>query len=395
MSEPTPLRLPAPSGGRVDVLIIAGEHSGDEQAATMVRALRQKEPGVVIAALGGPQLAVAGAQLLHDLTASSVVGLIEVLKNYSYFRALLEDTVRWIAEHRPRVVCLIDYPGFNLRLAAALRARGLSQKGGGPVRTVYYISPQIWAWKAGRRFAMAQNLDAMAVIFPFEPKCYADTTLPVEFVGHPFVAAGYVPPVAYDPAGPVLLLPGSRKQAVARIFPALLAGHANFAEREAVVLFPSGDILDVLRAANPPAYVKLLPVGERRRHESSPGFALVSAAPVAASAVLTSSGTMSMHCALAGIPGAIAYRANAVTYLIGRMLLKVEYLGIANLLLGESMYPEYIQDAATPGALAAELRACVHDLVRQTATAEQAARLKAMLTVPASGTAADWLARQL
>ena len=223
---PLPFRLPPPVGGRVDVLIVAGEHSGDEHGARMIRALRAKQPGLAVAALGGPALAGAGAQVLHDLTSSSVVGLVEVLKNYSFFRALFEETLRWIAEHRPGAVCFVDYPGLNLRLAAALRERGLSVKGGGKIKTLFYISPQIWAWKAGRRFAMARDLDAMAVIFPFEVKCYADTALPVEFVGHPFVAPGHAAPVSYDPAGPVLLLPGSRKQAVGRIFPALLAGVA-------------------------------------------------------------------------------------------------------------------------------------------------------------------------
>ena len=384
MSGPAlPVRLPAPSGGRVDVLIVAGEHSGDEHAARLVRELRAKHPGLTVAALGGPELAGAGAQLLHDLTSSSVVGLVEVLRNYPFFRALFEETLRWIGEHGPRAVCFVDYPGLNLRLAAALRERGLSVKGGGKIRTFYYISPQIWAWKAGRRFAMARDLDAMAVIFPFEVGCYADTALPVEFVGHPFVAAAHAAPVRHDPAGPVLLLPGSRTQAVRRIFPALLAGFAEFARGRpgagAVVLYPSDDILAVLRAAKPPGNVVLRRLGP----------------PVAAAAVLTSSGTMSMHCALAGIPGAIAYRANVLTYVLGRMLVKIEYLGIANLLLNEPMYPEFIQGAATPGALAGELRACVGDPARRERTAEQAARLRALLSVPATGTAADWLARGL
>src|SRR5450432_2679628 len=126
MSSAASLPLPPPATGRVDLLIVAGEHSGDEHAARLVRELRAKQPGLVIAALGGPQLAAAGAQLLHDLMASSVVGLVEVLKNYSFFRALFEETLRWIGEHRPRAVCFVDYPGFNLRLAAALRERGLS-----------------------------------------------------------------------------------------------------------------------------------------------------------------------------------------------------------------------------------------------------------------------------
>ncbi len=162
----------------MDVLVVTGEHSGDEHGARMVRELRAKQPGVTVAALGGPALAAAGAQLLYDLTESSVVGFVEVLKNLPKFRALFAETLRWITEHQPRAVCFIDYPGFNLRLAAALRERGLSVKGGGKIKTLYYISPQIWAWKAKRRFSMARELDALAVIFPFEVGCYADTTLP-------------------------------------------------------------------------------------------------------------------------------------------------------------------------------------------------------------------------
>src|SRR5436853_4512296 len=111
MTAQFPSSLPPPALGSVDVLIVAGEHSGDEHAATMVRELRVKNPAVAVAALGGPQLAAAGAQLLYDLTASSVVGLVEVLKNYSFFRALFAETLRWIAEPRPRVVCFVDYPG--------------------------------------------------------------------------------------------------------------------------------------------------------------------------------------------------------------------------------------------------------------------------------------------
>lgn len=400
-SESRPYRMNAsrisefpPPAGPVDLLVIAGEHSGDEHGARLVCELRAKQPGIQVAALGGPKLTAAGAQPLFDLTASSVVGLVEVLKHYSFFRALFTETLRWIEEHRPRAVCFIDYPGFNLRIAAALRARGLSVKGGGAIKTLYYISPQIWAWKARRRFAMARDLDAMAVIFPFERECYADTALPVEFVGHPFLAADYAAPVQFDPAGPVLLLPGSRRQAVSRIFPVLLDGFRAFGEREAIVLYPSEDILHVLRAANPPPRVKLLPVTEHSAGKATMPSGSI-AGPIGASAVLTSSGTMSMHCALAGIPGAIAYRANALTYVLGRMLVRVPYLGIANLLLSEPMYPEYIQNTATADALAGELRSCLHDDLRRKRTAEQAARLRRLLSAPANGSAAEWVARQL
>lgn len=380
MSVALPFRLPPPTAGRVDLLVIAGEHSGDQHAATMVRDLKRKNPEFTVVALGGPELAKVGAQVLHDMTASSVVGFVEVLKNYPFFKKLFEEVLRWIAEHRPKAVCFVDYPGLNLRLAKAMRERGLSVKGGGAIRTLYYISPQIWAWKAGRRFKMARDLDALAVIFPFEVDCYQDTTLPVEFVGHPFLDEAHEAPVRYDPSGPVLLLPGSRKQAVARIFPVLLAGFTSHAKRDAVVLYPSELIKNVLLESSLPANVKLLPTGGGQ---------------VAASAVLMSSGTMSMHCALAAIPGAVAYRANPITYLLGRLLVKVPYLGIANLLLKEAMYPEYIQGAATAKALAAELDVCLGQIDRLIATQTKADKLRALLSRPAGGTVADWVMRKM
>ena len=380
MSAALPFSLPPPSGGGVDVLIVAAEHSGDEHAARMVREARAKNPALVVAALGGPHLAAAGAQLLQDLTAGSVLGFGEVLKKFSFYRALIEDVVRWVGEHRPRAVCFVDSSGLNLRIARGLFDRGFSAKAGGPTKALYYISPQIWASRAGRRFEMARHLDGLGAIFPFEPKVYADTTLPVDFVGHPFTAADYAAPVKFDAAGPVLLLPGSRKSAVSRIFPVVLESFRTAAvDREAVVLYPSDEVFKALRASNPPANVRLVRTGQ----------------PVAASAVLTSSGTMSMHCALAGIPGAITYQTDALTYFLGRILVKVEFLGIANLLLGEAMYPEFIQGAAKPAALAAELRASLDDPARRVRTAAQAVRLRALLAQPAGGTAADWLGRSL
>ncbi len=378
-AAPGAVFLPPPAGDGVDLLLVAGEHSGDEHAARLIRALRVSSPGLRIAALGGPEVADAGAQLLHDLTASSVVGLVEVLKNYSFFRALFDATVTWIMEHRPRAVLFVDYPGFNLRLAAALRERGVSVKGGGRVKTLFYISPQIWAWKAKRRFTMARDLDALAVIFPFEVACYADTDLPVTFVGHPFLDADHHSPVSHDERGPILLLPGSRRQAVSRIFPLLLAGYNAYGKRSAVVVHPSELIAGVVRRMTLPPGVSLVEAGT----------------PVAASAVLTSSGTMSLQCALAGIPGAIAYRAHPLTYVMGRMLLRVKYLGIANLLLGEPMYPEYLQGAATRDALADELRSACEDAERLAATKRQSESLRKILLHPAGITASGWVEKQL
>jgi lipid-A-disaccharide synthase len=385
MATSDDIRLDDPVHGRVDVLFVAGEHSGDQHAARVVAELKRRRPELNIAAFGGPELKASGAQLLYDLTASSVVGLVEVLKNYGFFRRLFDSALRWIQTHQPRVVCFVDYPGFNLRLAEALHARGVSKKGGGRVATVFYISPQIWAWKAGRRFKMAEHLDGIATIFPFEVQCYADTCLKAEFVGHPFLDPSYRSPVVYDPAGPVLLLPGSRTQAVRRIFPAMLAGFRQYGRRPGVVIYPSTGIAETLRSFDPPRDLELRAAPSHGGGEE----------PVRAAAVLTSSGTMSMHCALAAIPGAVVYRANHVTYMLGKLLVKVPYLGIANLLLKEEMYPEYIQGAARPSALAAELRECLENPDRLTRTRAQAQRLRDSLREPAAGTPADWLLRHL
>lgn len=378
--EALPFYLPQPEEGRVDLLVVAGEHSGDEHAARMVAELKAKRPELAICALGGRHLAAAGAQLLHDLTLSSVIGVVEVLKNYSFFKALFDETLRWIGEHRPRAVCFVDYPGLNLRLAAELNKRGLAAKAGGPVKLLFYISPQIWAWKAKRRFKMARHLDAVACIFPFEVDCYADTDLPVEFVGHPFLAPEHVSPARFDADAPALLLPGSRKQAVGRIWPVLRDAYLAYGRRRpARVVYPSAAIREVIEAAGVPPGVEL--VGN-------------DTGPVAASAVLTSSGTMSLDCALAALPGAITYRLNPLTYLIGRLVVKIPYIGINNLLLKEPMYPEYIQGAASPTALAAELRDCLENPARLAKTRGQTERLREILRQPASGTVADWLLRR-
>ncbi|MGE9290498.1 MAG: lipid-A-disaccharide synthase, partial [Puniceicoccales bacterium] len=158
----------SPAGGQADVLIVAGEHSGDQHAATLVRDLHRVNPGFSVSALGGPALQEAGAQVLYELTELSVVGVVEVLAHYNEFKKLFAQTVEWIREHRPKVVCLVDYPGFNLRLAKELCKQGISRKGGGDAVVLAYISPQIWAWKSKRRFKMQQWIDEVGTIFPFE-----------------------------------------------------------------------------------------------------------------------------------------------------------------------------------------------------------------------------------
>lgn len=376
--------FPAPTDGPPDLLVIAGEHSGDEHAAHLVAGLKARKPNLKVACLGGEKLQAAGAQLLYDLTSVSIVGFVEVLKHYKFFKALFNRTLDWIERYRPKQICFVDYPGFNLRLAEQLHQRGLSKKAGGEIELSYYISPQIWAWKAKRRFKMAELLDRLGVIFPFEVDCYKDTDLPVEFVGHPFVQPGHDLSFVYDAAAPVLLLPGSRSAAVGRIFPVLLDAFARALnsnpDLRAQVIYPSRQILEQLRGILA-TYPKL---------QDKVTFNANEAKGIPASAVLMSSGTMSLAVALSGIPGAIAYRLNPLSYWMGRYLVKVPYIGIANLLLNRPLHKEYIQGAATANKLAAEI------LQAQSKQAEAKAmqgadELRQLLQTDSKASAVDWL----
>ena len=367
------------------MLIIAGEHSGDEHAAQLLADMRSIDPDLKVACLGGEKLAAQGAQLLYDLTAVSIVGFVEVVRHYSFFKQLFDKTLDWIERYRPKHICLVDYPGFNLRIAEQLFKRGLSVKGGGAIGISYYISPQIWAWKAKRRFDMARTLDRLGVIFPFEVKCFADTELPVEFVGHPFVHPKYKLPFRHDATAPVLLLPGSRVAAVSRIFPVLLKGFRyalnSKPDLQARVIYPSQQVKDVLKTAL------------EDYNDLKESIELVSNdnGLLSASAVLMSSGTMSLACALSGIPGAIVYRLNPLSYLLGRLLVKIPYIGIANLLLNRPLHPEFIQNAAKPDHLAKQMLQALDDEQSIRSAAEGANELKELLGAEINKSAARWL----
>ena len=386
-----PASFDRPRGGEVDVLVVAGEHSGDQHAAKVVADLLAARPGLRIAAFGGPRLRGAGAQLLFDMTTFSAVGIVEILSAYPFYRRLFNRMVEWTLQWKPKVVVLVDYPGLNLRLANELRKAGLSRSGFGETAVIQYVSPQLWAWKPKRRFTMARDLDSVGTIFPFEPACYADTKLDARFVGHPFAEKEHVPGLRHDPDGPVLLLPGSRPKPVRKIFPALVEAFALFRQshpkRRALVLHTGGEVHAEL-------YRLLAEYGEQAK-----GIDLrpVSEGPAAGCAALVSSGTMSLTVALAGIPGAVVYRANPLTWVMGRYLIagRVDHLGIANILLKRQAWPEYLQGACEPGALAARLRVCVEGPEPQAQAAAAAAELLALLSAKSGSTPAEWVASYL
>ncbi len=383
-----PSAFDRPRSGEVDVLVVAGEHSGDQHAAKVVADLLKARPGLRIAAFGGPDLRAAGAQLLFDMTDFSAVGIVEVLAAYPFYRRLFSRMVAWTLKWKPKVVMLVDYPGLNLRLANELRKAGLSRAGFGETAVIQYVSPQLWAWKPKRRFTMARDLDSVGTIFPFEPECYADTKLDARFVGHPFAESEHQQGLKYDSAGPVLLLPGSRPKPVRKIFPALVEAFAEFRKhhpkRRALVLHTGGEVHAEL-------YRLLAEYGDAAK-----GIDLrpVSEGPAAGCAALVSSGTMSLTVALAGIPGAVVYRANPVTWVVGRRLIagRVDHLGIANILLKRQAWPEYLQAACEPTALAARLRECVEAPAPRAQALADSGELLRMLSARSGSAPAEWVA---
>ena len=363
----------------VDLLVIAGEHSGDNHAAHLVRQLKERHPQMNICAVGGPALKAAGAQLLFDLTQHAVVGLVEALKHYPFFKDLQNWIVQWVRIYNPKAICLVDFPGFNLMLAQKLYKEGLSLKSGGTVCICQYIAPQIWAWKAKRRFALAKYVDHLGTIFPFEKAYFRDVNLDVQFVGHPLLEEKN--PFRYDAHGPLLLLPGSRISAVKRVYP-ILAGafrqlKALHPDLSAVVPIPNEEIYDHLSKHSEES-IFLSKLSEIRN-----GF----------SGALMSSGTASLQVALAGIPGVIAYRANPITFTVGKRLVKVPYLSIANILLNRPLYAECLQDISDQTsvvALQAEAILSSPELSRQKFL-EGSQELYHLLSAQQVFTATDWL----
>ena len=376
----------SPATGPCDLLVIAGEASGDEHAARLIEDLSYEHPGLKISALGGNELSKTGANMIYPLADYAVVGLIEVIKNYSFFRKIFDRAIAWIEQVRPRCVLLVDYPGFNLRLARALRDRGISKKGGGHTTVLQYISPQLWAWKPKRRFGMAETLDGLGVIFPFEKDCYSDVSLPVSFVGHPFAHPSYHPSVRYDESGGLLLLPGSRTQAVSRILPSFLDAFEilNTKKRSVNGLLPvSNDGIRTLVESMVQSRKKIadkIKVVDRN-------------SDLPACAALMSSGTMSLACAWAGIPGVIGYRAHPITYLLGKILVGVPYLGMANLLLPDDPpNPEFLQGQANGPKLAHEIGCLLDDPFSSGKKAKKSARsLHGLLAQSKEQGVAQWL----
>ncbi len=326
---------------------LAGEASGDAHGAAVISALRERRPGLAICGRGGPGMkALVGPELEDWCDQSAVVGLWEVLKKYRYFRAQFDSVLGDIERLPPAAVVLIDYPGFNLRLAAALRKRRL------PLKIIYYISPQVWAWNRGRIPRMARLLDLMICIFPFEPLLYEQAGLKSVFAGHPLIdalAAEGVDPIARE-ANLIGLFPGSRQREVRKNFPVMLAAAQRLKALRPALRFAVAAVSET-RAA------------ELRTMRDAAGWNDADCAiNVGNSRVLmrtsavgmVASGTATVEAACLAMPLLIIYRVAWLTYGVGRALVRVPYLGMINLLAGREIAREFLQSRARPGAIADE-----------------------------------------
>lgn len=325
--------------------IVAGETSGDTHGVALMRSLREANPGVRFTGKGGPKMAeetaASGGMLDNWIAEAGVLGLWDVLRHYGYFKKKFDALLEELAASPPDALILIDYPGFNLRLAKAVRKRGI------PTKIIYYISPQVWAWNRRRIPEMARALDLMICIFPFEKKIYEPSGLRTLFAGHPMAGELHAVPTEERDATLFGFFPGSRTREVTKIFPAML-GAAKLIHRS------RPDIRFEVAAATP-AHAEML----RTMTADSKVPITISVGNSRdlmrrAAAGLVCSGTATLEAACLGLPYALVYRVAWLTYEVGIRVIRVPYLGIVNILAERPVIREFIQDNATPAALADE-----------------------------------------
>lgn len=326
------------------IFIIAGEMSGDTHAAGLLREMKALNPDLKTVGLGGPRLReVAGDGIEDWIETAGVVGLWEVLKMYRYFKEKMADVLDAILDQKPEGVILVDYPGFNLRLAKALRTAGYAG------RILYYISPQVWAWKKGRVHTMAKVLDLMICIFPFEKELYERSGLRTEFSGHPMVdrVVSLRREWKREP-GLVGWFPGSRLNEVRRLFPIMMDA-ARLIQRA----LPEARF--AVSAANESLAGRMREMAEahgmpeaKRWIETGTVYDLMQRAETGAVA----SGTATLEAACFGLPYTLIYNVSWPTYLIGKLVVHIKHLGIVNILAGREVVRELVQGALTPATLA-------------------------------------------
>ncbi len=327
-----------------NIVIIAGETSGDAHGAHLVRAMKKRDESLFFVGIGGERLKAEGVDIIMDAAELSVVGITEVFSKISKVLQGIGEVKRIMRERRPELIILIDFPDFNLLMARYAKKRNI------PV--LYYISPQIWAWRSGRIKQIKKYVDRMAVILPFEAAYYRNQGVSVNFVGHPLLDY-------YEDSGenaqkqpgspPVIgILPGSRRSEIEKNLPVMLAAvsllQRRFPEMQFLIsLAPSIDRQWVQSFITPytgTCRIELVAQGVAKIFEK-------------ADLIVAASGTVTLEIAMHGIPMVIVYRISPVSFMLGRALINVSHIGLVNLIAGEPVAPELIQEQANPKRIAA------------------------------------------
>jgi len=354
------------------LLVIAGEDSGDMHAADVIRALKERRPDVTVWGIGGEKLRAEGMELLHDTREMDVMGFVEVFKRYPFFKRTFNEVLAETDQRKPDAALLVDYPGFNLRLAKELKKRG--------VKVLYYVCPQVWAWNRGRIPKMAKIIDRLMVIFPFEVAVFKDVDLKVDFVGHPMVdelrecRAKEPAPLPWNGKKKIALLPGSRKQEIIYILPRLLEAAKLLEDSRPDISF-------------------LIPVPERRlalvesilqkARKAPRNLSIVTGKArevlKQADAAFVTSGTATLEAALLRCPTVLVYCTSPANYLFARALIRIPWLGIANIVSGKEIMPERIQQHMRPIELVATMDPLMNDTPERKAMLENFQTLEKML----------------
>lgn len=357
------------------IMLVAGEASGDLHGAHLIEELKKLNPKLTFSGLGGIKMQKAGVQIDEDLTKLAVVGFIEVLKHYGEIKKIFNSFLKNVKERQPACVILIDYPGFNLRLARKLKKMN--------IKVIYYISPQVWAWKENRVQEIKQNIDRMLVLFSFEKDFYAKRGVEVSFVGHPLV--DIVKPKTSkddflnniemaDYRMTVGLLPGSRIKEIEAHLPVMI--------ETAMLLHKDFPMIQFLIIKAPTIQQKLIDEVLDLYQPTFP-YKVIDGqtydAVNASDICLVTSGTATLETAILFKPMVIIYKTSVLTWALAKMLIKINHIGLVNIVAGKRIVPECIQFDANPKQIAKEVRNIFTNEIRVSEIKDELKRVKILL----------------
>jgi len=337
------------------IYFVAGEVSADNHGAALMRSLRELDRDLKFIGRGGPQMQqVAGTQFKSWIGDAAVLGLWEVLRKYGYFREQFRETLKEIQESKPDAVVLIDYPGFNLRLARALQKQSPQQK------VIYYISPQVWAWNPGRIKRMVRSVDLVLCIFPFEADLYKKSGIRAVFVGHPMIERLQARKIDVERDPNLIgLFPGSRLREVGKIFPIMIETARLLLQARPMLHFEVAAASEQLAHEMSTATGALAPLHDRQPIQIKVGE--TAEIMQRAWAGIVASGSATLEAAYFRMPFVLVYKVAWPTYLAARVVVNVNYLGMPNLLADKEVVPEFIQQQAKPGAIAKAAQPLMED----------------------------------